>query len=242
MAANADPRRPRALRPRDAATLIILDRSGDAPRVLMGRRRPDQAFLPNKYVFPGGRLERADCTTPSSAELEPSEQGALLIGLTGRPNVPRVRGLAIAAIRETFEETGLMISAPGARPMSDGASWSSLIATGVLPDLSGLRYIARAITPPGRQRRYDTRFFCVDASRAGQRMASTDGELSDLNWLTLAETRGLDLPNITRRVVDDVADLLSGSCQPQSPRPIPFYFQRYGVSHRALLSHKAGSP
>ncbi len=243
MVQTADPSKPRGLRPRDAATLIIVDRSGNEPRVLMGRRRPDQVFLPNKFVFPGGRLERGDRATPVAADLPAADHTRLLIGMKGRPSPERARALAIAAIRETFEETGHLVSA--ALPNSQQSlpiTWQGLIAAGAQLDLSRLTFFARAVTPPGRPRRYDTRFFCVPFECVGYSVARTDGELSDVQWLTLAGVRLLDLPNITRRIVDDLDQYLSDPRSDGPNRPVPFYFQRSGVYQRALLSQDAASP
>jgi 8-oxo-dGTP pyrophosphatase MutT (NUDIX family) len=235
--------KPRAIRPRDAATLIVIDRSGLEPRVLMGRRRPDQVFLPNTYVFPGGRLERTDRTTPVARALATRDEAHLMIGMQGRPSPERARALAIAALRETFEETGLLVSAKlPACQSSLMISWQDLIVGGARPDLSQLIFFARAITPPGRPRRYDTRFFCAPADCVGYRASRTDGELLDVQWLRLAEVQRLDLPNITRRIVDDLESYLSDPRSDEPNRSVPFYFQRSGVYQRALLSQDAASP
>ena len=108
------------IRPRDAATLVIIDQSTGEPRILMGRRRPDQVFLPNKYVFPGGAVERADRFAPCADTLRPSEGAKLVIAMRGPPSLGRARALALAAARETFEEAGLLIGERRA-PRADGS-------------------------------------------------------------------------------------------------------------------------
>lgn len=226
----------RAVRPRDAAALVILDHSTGEPRALMGRRRPDMVFLPNKFVFPGGRVDRGDFTAPSSDELHPIEAAKLLLDMKGGPSASRARALALAALRETYEEAGLLIGGPAtpARPAA-GESWQPFVAEGVIPRLSGLTYFARAITPPGRPRRYDTRFFCVEATEIARRIEIPDGELSALDWFTLDDMRALDLPGITRVVIEDLADWLAAGLPRARELPVPFYFHRNGSFERVML-------
>ncbi len=226
----------RSMRPRDAAALVILDSSTGEPRILMGRRRADLVFLPNKFVFPGGRVDRADYTAPSADELPGREVGKLNMEPRGERSAARPRALALAALRETYEEAGLLIgtqSASARRSASD--SWAAIHAYGVIPRLSGLTYFARAITPPGRARRYDTRFFCIDASEIAGRVDAPSGELSCLNWFGLDEMRGLELPGITRVVVEDLADWLDAGLPAAYDLPVPFYFHRNGSFERMLL-------
>jgi 8-oxo-dGTP pyrophosphatase MutT (NUDIX family) len=230
-AASADGR---ADRPRDAASLILIDHATGSPRVLMGRRHANQVFLPNKYVFPGGRVDRADGRAPSADELRPGEAARLLLAMRGDPSPQRCRALALAAIRETFEEAGLLIGTAGTPcRMPENEPWRAFLSQGILPRLSGLTYIARAITPPGRTRRYDTRFFMADASTIAHRVDVTDGELSRLDWFSIDEMRSLDLPGITRVVIEDLSDRLAGGSG--AAEAVPFYFYRNGAFERELL-------
>ncbi len=99
----------KTLRPRDAATLIIVDTSSGEPKVLLGRRRMDMVFMPGRYVFPGGRVDPADKLIAVHDDLSEDDRAKLLVGMKGTPSLTRVRALALAAIRETFEEAGLLI-------------------------------------------------------------------------------------------------------------------------------------
>jgi 8-oxo-dGTP pyrophosphatase MutT (NUDIX family) len=203
----------------------------------MGRRRPDQVFLPNKYVFPGGAVERADRFAPCADALRPSESAKLVLAMRGVPSPGRARALALAAARETFEEAGLLIGerrAPAPAADASGA-WARFLAQGVVPRIGAMTYFARAITPPGRPRRYDTRFFCVEASAIAHRVETLDGELSALDWFTFDDIRELDLPGITRVVVEDLRDRLEAGL-PGADAPVPFYFQRNGTAERVLLA------
>ncbi len=229
----------RKLKPRDAATLVIIDHSNATPRILMGRRRSSQVFLPDKFVFPGGRVDRADRLIQSADELAPACVERLLHDMKGTPTVARARALALAAIRETFEEAGLTIGAPrrdGAGAQATRvthATWAQFLATGCLPRLSNLTFFARAITPPSRPRRYDTRFFIADATAIVRTSTERDGELGELGWFTIAQIRALDLPNITRAVVEDLAQRLAN---PDADLPVPYYSFRHGSFRRELIS------
>lgn len=199
------------LRPKDAATLILVRTSRSGPEVLMGRRAPGHAFMASKWVFPGGRIERADFGAASATDLT-TEVAARL----ERETPPRrARALAMAAVRETFEETGLILGRP-APPASVAGPWRAFRQSGALPDLAALSYVARAITPPGRTRRFDARFFMADG-KALLAHGAASGELDEVAWLPLPEARGLDLPAITRFVLDEVAERLA-----QPRRSLPF--------------------
>jgi len=131
-------------RPRDAATLVIVDRTDAAPRVLMGRRRPDQVFLPDTFVFPGGRVEPVDRALARSYALAPSASEHVKLAMRGRPSDTRASALALAAIRETYEETGVIVGE--AHPHGGGAdqgAWTGFLAQGYRPRLDSLAFFAR---------------------------------------------------------------------------------------------------
>lgn len=205
----------------------------------MGRRRSSHVFLPDMFVFPGGRVDRADRSIASADELAPACVTRLLHDMKGTPTAGRARALALAAIRETFEEAGLAIGAArGDGHNVEGTSvshptWAQFLATGCLPRLSYLTFFARAITPPSRPRRYDTRFFMADASAIVCKSAACDGELGELGWFTIAQIRALDLPNITRAVVEDLAQRLAN---PGRDLPVPYYSFRHGSFRRDLIA------
>lgn len=230
------------LRPKDAATLVIVDEDGgDAPRILMGRRRPDLVFMPNKFVFPGGRVDAGDASVPSATELAAVEHAKLLVDMKGRPSDARARGLALAAVREALEETGMLIGAPWAGAASadetgTGAIWARFFAAGQAPNLAALSLFARAITPPGRPRRYDTRFFTVPAEAVSLRSGVIDDELSEIDWFSFEEARALDLPNITRAIVEDLAERLGHPQRARAGLSVPFYFFRAGTFQRELIT------
>jgi 8-oxo-dGTP pyrophosphatase MutT (NUDIX family) len=235
------------LKPRDAATLIVLDRSSTDTKVLMGKRRMDLAFMPGKYVFPGGRVDRADHFADTVHDLRETEIAKLLVEMKGARSTSRARALALAAVREAFEEAGLVIGAKGTGPRttsaSTTASWTEFYGTGFQPTLKELVFFARAITPPGRPRRFDTRFFCVDATAISEHRNINDGELSGLDWMSLEAARALDIPNITRVVLEDLGEQLADGTLGDGTRPVPFYYQRNGTFYRDLINAaKAKTP
>jgi 8-oxo-dGTP pyrophosphatase MutT (NUDIX family) len=235
--------RRRTLRPRDAATLIVVDQSGGEPRVLLGRRRPDLVFMPGRYVFPGGRVDPADRHVAVEEELAPGNVEKLMVAMRGHASALRARALALAAVRETFEEAGLIIGAPvsgAAAPKS--AAWQQFFGLGYRPALKQLSFFARAITPPGRPRRFDTRFFCAPASAIVHKIAIADGELSDLEWHSIAQARTLELPNITRVVLEDLGERIASGALHASDVPVPFYHRRNGNFHRDLITGAPFAP
>ena len=98
-ASKAPPEKPAAvakarMRPRDAATLILVDRSSGEPRILMGRRGDAQVFMPGKYVFPGGRVDKTDRDVPIADDLKATDAERLLIDMKGWPSMGRARAVA----------------------------------------------------------------------------------------------------------------------------------------------------
>ena len=183
------------LKPKDASTLIIVR---DGKEVLMGKRSTKHVFMASKYVFPGGRVDRADGLVPRPIDLESDVAQQLERGATPH----RSRALAMAAIRETYEEAGLILGADqdgSVKTRSPG--WKDFYGMGKVPALDKLEYIARAVTPPGRPRRFDSRFFMVDADHLEGRVDG-NGELLDLQWVGIKDAHDLDLPNITRLIID----------------------------------------
>ncbi|HRO11939.1 NUDIX hydrolase [Amaricoccus sp.] len=206
---------------RDAATVILLRRDPDAARVLMGQRGGSAAFMPDKFVFPGGAVDPEDGMLPGGSALDPLTERRLGVGTP--PGL--VASLARAAVRELWEETGLMLGRadPAAAGRTVPQSWRGFYANGLVPHTAALRFVFRAITPRGRPRRFDARFFLVEAGDvAGDSLAPSGDELSRLQWLTLAEARALPLPFITEVVLSEVEALVA---DPDPARPVPFFHQ-----------------
>ena len=224
----------------DAASILLVDETGAAPRVLMGLRQASNVFLPGKWVFPGGRLEPGDAMASSIGKLHPGDEHALVQDLL--PTTPAqsvAKALAHAAVRELFEETGHALGVRSTGASTDGPvnGWETWHAVGLMPCISSLRFIARAITPPGRPRRYDTRFFVARRQETIENAGTADGEFADLNWFSIEQAQALDLPNITRRILADLDDLLKSRDESAF---VPFYYERTGSYRRDLIARSCG--
>jgi 8-oxo-dGTP pyrophosphatase MutT (NUDIX family) len=197
-------------RPHDSATLIVVRHDDNVPRVLLGQRHGSHAFMPNMFVFPGGRLDPADLRTKVAADLHPLVHEKLLQRMRGRTSPSRARGLAVAAIRETYEETGLFLGNIPQDARLETEDWDAILSAADL-DLSSLRLFARAITPPGRTRRFDSRFFVTSAVHIGNLdnpRHPGSGELLTPHWFSFAEALELELPMITRDTLKRLQPLM----------------------------------
>jgi 8-oxo-dGTP pyrophosphatase MutT (NUDIX family) len=185
--------------------------------------------MPGKFVFPGGRIEPGDRSMTVAGALHPRAEQALMARVT-RPSPQRSRALALAAIRETFEETGLLLGSkdyggPGGVP----ESWAAFQERGVFPDLEALHFIGRAITPPKRVKRFDTRFFAADRTAIADEVEGVvgpDSELVELTWVTIHKARALDLPPITAVILSELEARIAAGFGPHLP--IPFFHQKRG--------------
>lgn len=211
------------IRPRDAATLILLDRKGDELLVLMGRRHARHAFMPGKFVFPGGRTDPADSRISIATALHPGEEARLTAGI-GRTSPARARAIALSAIRETYEEAGLLIGQKGVFATAR-RDWQGFVEHGVIPSLQPLRFVARAITPPNRVRRFDTRFLAAWRDDVAVELpgGGPTNELEDVVWLPLAKARQADIPDITRTVLEELEPRLARDPLLSPGGPVPFY-------------------
>jgi 8-oxo-dGTP pyrophosphatase MutT (NUDIX family) len=220
----------------DASTLILIDRTGPVPKVLLGRRHQGHSFMPDKFVFPGGRVEASDRQMTVASPLDPRAEARLMRHAL-RPSRAKARALALAAIRETFEETGLLIgSRRDTPPKTPGGAWAAFAEAKVHPELDGMHFIARAVTPPRLARRYDTRFFTVDAQAVGHRVegiVGPDAELVELVWLPIAETVRLDLATITGVVLRALELRIQAGLD--HDEPVPYYYMSCGRFRRDLL-------
>jgi 8-oxo-dGTP pyrophosphatase MutT (NUDIX family) len=223
------------LRPKDAATLILIDRAGPTFKVLMGRRHNGHVFLPGKFVFPGGRVEVDDRRVPTTGALDALDE-ARLMRRVARASPLKARAFAVAAIREAFEETGLMIGRKVDALPALPEGWRGFAQAHVQPDIGALHFVARAITPPGRPRRFDTRFFAADPLAIAHRIESVvgpDAELVELLWVSMAQAQELGLATITKVVLNDLAARIAAGFGHELP--VPYYRTVNGRSVRELL-------
>lgn len=206
-----------ALPIRNAATIITVRKDRENPRVLVGQRGAHAAFMPNKYVFPGGAIDENDQNISLLEPLPELETERLRKQSNCTPPA-----LAAAAIRELWEETGQILGAPAQWP-DPPRGWRGFAKTGHRPSARHLRFVFRAITPKGGARRFDARFFLLDAEHLSSDpddFSRAEDELSHLHWAPLSEIRALDLPFITQIVLAEVQKLITQD----GPAPsVPFF-------------------
>ncbi len=183
---HAETDRTRTVRAKHAASLIVLRHENNEPHMLMGMRGAKHRFMPNRLVFPGGRVDRADLSAPHATPLQAQTERAL----RKNTNPKLAYGLAAAAARELLEETGLSLGTP--------------------PRLDVLHYLARAVTPPGLPIRFNARFLVVEAQHVRGELGG-DGELEGLRFYGMTEALGLGLALPTRRVLERLQVWLSMS-------------------------------
>ena len=208
-------------RPRDAATIVLLRSSeSGSPRILMGRRKTRDAWA-DLYIFPGGRVDPTDHRSLAASELNAVARSRLQLGCSSA----RARALGVAAIRELYEETGLMLGRPLSTkvPTRPTLSWErDFLEAGLAADLGSLHVLCRAITPPRRPKRFNARFFIADATHALGSLGGT-GELAGLRWFPLKEAKKLDLPLITQAVLGQLDALFASSPRIRTRATTPLF-------------------
>jgi len=208
---------------RDAATTVLWRSGPDGPQVLMGQRGAKAAFMPDKFVFPGGAVDPQDGEMAVSVPIEDSLSRQL--AFDADPTCGQA--LAHAAIRELWEETGLVLGELGAAPDGIPPDWANFYTGGMVPAVRALRFFFRAVTPPGRPRRFDARFFLAPADAIVgdvEDFSQASDELRHLQWIDLGRARDYPLPFVTEVVLAEVGDILAGS----GGSEIPYFHQ--GVS------------
>ena len=190
----------RPVRPRHAASLVLLQGEKQNPDVLLGRRPMSARFMPGVYVFPGGALERGDYAVASMLDLRHDVE--VRLARHGGPR--RARALAWTAIRETWEETGVLVGKSGTfEPTRNTAATRAFCDAGLIPSPAQLDYIVRAITPTHSPIRFDTRFFMADGAKVGGELIETN-ELEDIGWHPLRHVIShLKIMGVTQFVLEE---------------------------------------
>ena len=204
---------------RNASTVIVLRDRFESPRILMGQRGAKAVFMPNKFVFPGGAVDAGDADIPLASPLP----DLCAARLSEDADATLAHAIAVAAVRELWEETGLILGTKGDWDTPPPPDWETFAATGHLPAASALQFSFRALTPPGRPRRFDARFFLVDADDIASDLDDFDAacdELSHLQWVPLSEARSFDMPFITEVVMAEVEARAKDRSPPHS---VPFF-------------------
>ncbi len=203
---------------KNASTIILVRHLGAKKYILMGKRSSKASFMPGKYVFPGGGWEKSDRDVPVVQSMD-IQQKRLLMMQTSFTHSHR---LGITAVRELWEETGLRLSSRGIFSKYPG-SWKDFFLDHQGPNLRNLKFFFRAVTPPGRSRRFDARFFFCDAKHIYDDLDNFDkasGELINLKWVTISHARCLALPKITQVVIEHLISVIKSTTDEVR---IPFY-------------------
>ena len=217
-AANSD----EPVKPRDAASLILLRDGADGPEVLMGRRPLASRFMPGVYVFPGGAVDQGDF----DLQTERDATGAVIERLGRKAPPPLARALLWTALRETWEETGLLLGAPGAAQGTHGCpALSAYSDAGLAPDLGALDYLMRAVTPTYVPIRFNTRFFIANGAAASGELRQVT-ELEDIGWRSVREAETLNIVNVTGLVLEEAAKYWHGEFDGAQDRPTPMFTQK----------------
>lgn len=212
----------RASRPKNAATLVLTRMLKGKTHVLMGQRHSRHKFMPDLYVFPGGGVSIADHRIAPLKPLRSNVHEKLL----KQSRFKNPQALALASIRETFEETGVLVGEQTARKRtSRSAEWKDYFSAGLEPRLDSLEFIARAITPPSRDRRFDARFFLGGADLIQgdpDDFSGASGELENITWIDLQQALELETADITEAILRHLNDRSQN--RRHDPNPI---FVRY---------------
>ena len=233
------------IKPRNAATLIILKREGAQTLVLMGKRHSSVKFMPGAMVFPGGSVDSGDGKVHAGEELSQTTLDRIMSNMRGTPSKHAARALAIAAIRETAEECGLLIGqiqdfdSVNKDFDSVNKDWACFAEAGITPSLAGMRLFARAITPPGAARRFDTWFFVTTADRIAytpQSGFSPSGELEDLRWINPKDAMLANTREITRIMLAELMDRLQRDPELDPGYPAPFYRAAHNQFIKSIMA------
>lgn len=208
----------RPVRPKESSSLIILRRNGNALKVLMGQRGA-KAVFGGAYVFPGGKVDRSDRHAQPVDRLDPRTIQSIA------RTEETAQAFGMAAVRETFEETGLILADKGDVGPSNDASWSAFAEMGIAPTLSKLTYVGHAITPAQNPKRFNARFFMAWADEFDGDLGGS-GELGNLDWLPVEEALRMPTVDVTQYMLNRMLTLQSQDFS--LPDKFPFFTYRRG--------------
>ena len=181
--------------------LTVLEKQDDARLTEAQQQRADEALRLAQALYRVGQKPALDVR---QADVQKGQADVALVA---------------AAVRETFEEAGLMIGAPDPTPgRTVPEKWRHFFATGMAPDLSDITYVARAVTPPWRPIRFNARFLMIDARHVQGDLGGGTGELINLTFVPVPETQKLELALITTRGLEPGEDPARNPPPPRARR------------------------
>lgn len=196
-----------AIKPRDAASLLLYRQQAETVEVLVGRRPSKSRFMPDVYVFPGGAVDPVDARAKPAKVMDSAFAQHMAVG----QSQARAQTIAMAAVRETYEETGVSITQAGHPGSVKDDTWQTLAKRDLSADLSVLKYFARATTPADQPMRFHARFFvCNSAQVSGfdNHQLRQNDELLDLRWMSIQNPEDLPLRSVTKFLLKEFAQWL----------------------------------
>jgi 8-oxo-dGTP pyrophosphatase MutT (NUDIX family) len=201
--------KPEIVRPRDSASLILLRGEGRDLELLAGRRPGHVKFMPGVWVFPGGAID-------------PEDRRKWVVETGGEHLPPRMARCARAALRETWEEVGVLVGRADQAALPPNARHglapieAAYAKRGVAAAFDTLTYVGRAITPTRVFRRFNTRFFLADGSAVVGEPQSSD-ELEDVGWHPIARRELVPFRDVTQFMLARAIELRAGTAPPDAP-------------------------
>lgn len=204
----------RAVRPKLTATIVLTVGPKNNPKILMGQRTKRHDFMPDVYVFPGGRVDRGDSYVHYTGELSPRTETILEAAYSPR----RARAIGLTAIRETYEETSLMLGETRMQipHKHSDPSWQAFYNAHQLPSLEGVEVFGRAVTPPHRHKRFDTWFFVKHLDTQTLPETADSAELLNVGWFTFEQIERLKTQRVTTMMLHVLKQYLSRDTAPRS--------------------------
>ncbi|MEC8562116.1 MAG: hypothetical protein VXY22_05970 [Pseudomonadota bacterium] len=188
----------KVIRPIDAASLVVYKEKKGRVQVLMGRRGNSAKFQPGYYVFPGGVKERWDNSTNFINHLD--KKSIKDMGVSN--NQSKAHALAMTAIREAYEEVGLVFGIQTYKTQKIfNKNWRFFHENNIYPDLGALEYLGRAITPHYLPIRYHARFFSI-AFEHHFCTEEVDGELEDIQWVDLSDPYKIKMMGVQKMILE----------------------------------------
>ncbi|HHL42993.1 MAG TPA: NUDIX hydrolase [Hellea balneolensis] len=192
-----------APRPKLASTIVLVRNHKGERQILMGKRSTRHDFMPSVYVFPGGRVDPADTVAKAADHMNPRTRNILESAMPPA----RAHACVMACIRETFEETSVVLGHPTSEPPPPirDPSWQEIYQRGFIPNIADIHVFARAITPPFRNKRFDTWFFVTEITdNLPHQIPIASDELVDVGWFTLQQAKALDIHRATEMMLAEL--------------------------------------
>ncbi|MEC9247894.1 MAG: NUDIX hydrolase [Pseudomonadota bacterium] len=195
----------------NAASLVIHRTKNGKSEILMGRRGNKARFKPGVYVFPGGMVEPADGKAKPKKRLNAKHKRYMAVGMSNYG----ANMLAMTAVREAYEEVGLILGSKGDVGQVNQKSWQAFKTMGLSPDLSKLDYLGRAITPSFQPIRFHARFFSVPFEDLEGKIAG-DGVLEDVRWINVNKYNDFEMMKVQHMIIETLKEKLrTGKTKPK---------------------------